>query len=268
MVRAVRPEPSAARQRFALQAAGGGQPEPPCPGPLHRNLRPLASPQAPLGERARSPVGRRFDAFVVHLPACISQQRSYAPMAMSTVPARQLDHVGNPTFLVSTPRWKPTSRGSAPPLNATCTALGNLRPAARMIDAAPLPAMQASPVGQWATRRARKLLGDRFAIARQATAFPLRPGTGSICPVSDPKPLAEAAHSLCAAASVPSGVPRPFRRASSSGDGRFARRRRSVRSHRRGVSPAPSELQHDATQRQPLQARASCPSSMAPASRS
>ena len=77
-----------------------------------KNYDYLSSPQA-------------FHRFVIHLPACISQQGSDPAIAISTVLARQFDHVLDQALFVSTPLWQPTLRGSVLAQNATSPSLRN-----------------------------------------------------------------------------------------------------------------------------------------------
>ena len=102
----------------------GIQPEPPFLWLFHWYFQPLTSPQA-------------FHRFVIHWPACISQQGSDPAIAISTKLALQLNHVSNQAFFVSTPLWQPTLRGSVPAQNATSLSLRNFELVTHMINAGP-----------------------------------------------------------------------------------------------------------------------------------
>jgi hypothetical protein len=71
------------------------------------------------------------------LLACISQQGSDPAIAISTVLARQFDHVLDQALFVSTPLWQPTLRGSVLAQNATSPSLRNFELVAHMINAGP-----------------------------------------------------------------------------------------------------------------------------------
>ena len=75
------------------------EPEPPFLRLFHGHFKPLTPPQT-------------FHTFVIHLPACVSQQGCNPTIAISAVLARQLNHVRNQAFFVSTPVWQPPLRGS------------------------------------------------------------------------------------------------------------------------------------------------------------
>jgi hypothetical protein len=66
---------------------------------FHWYFKPLTSPQT-------------FHTFVIHLPASISQQGCDPTITISTVLARQLDHVRDQAFFVSTSMRYSTLRGS------------------------------------------------------------------------------------------------------------------------------------------------------------
>ena len=102
----------------------GIQPEPPFLWLFHWYFQPLRSPQA-------------FHRFVIHLLACISQQGSDPAIAISTVLARQFDHVLDQALFVSTPLWQPTLRGSVLAQYTADTTLRNFELTAHMIDAGP-----------------------------------------------------------------------------------------------------------------------------------
>jgi hypothetical protein len=68
------------------------QPEPAFLRLFHWHFKPLTSPKP-------------FDTFVIYLPTSISQQGCDPTVAISTVLARQLDHVLYQTFFVSASTW-------------------------------------------------------------------------------------------------------------------------------------------------------------------
>jgi hypothetical protein len=89
---------------------------------LHRHLQSLTFPQT-------------LNTFVIHLPACVSQQGSNPTIAISTVLTRQFDHVcDQPVFVITPPWYSPLCR-SVLAQDATSAALRNLHLAAHMIYA-------------------------------------------------------------------------------------------------------------------------------------
>ena len=82
------------------------EPEPPFLRLFHGHFKPLTPPQT-------------FHTFVIHLPACVSQQGCNPTVAISTVLACQLNHIRDQAFFVSTPMWQSTLCGSVLAQNAT-----------------------------------------------------------------------------------------------------------------------------------------------------
>jgi len=76
-----------------------------------------------------------FHTFVIHLPACVSQKGSNPTVAISTVLARQLDHVCNQAVFIGTPLWHSTLCGSVLAQDTAYTTLRNLHLTAHMINA-------------------------------------------------------------------------------------------------------------------------------------
>ena len=95
-------------------APRGVHPVPPFLWFFHWQFKPLTSPKT-------------FDTFIIYLPACVPQQCSNPTIAISTVLARQLDHISDQAFFVSTPLWQSTLRGSVLAQNATNPSLRNLK---------------------------------------------------------------------------------------------------------------------------------------------
>jgi hypothetical protein len=85
------------------------QPEPAFLGLFHWYFQPLSSPQP-------------FDALVIHMPAGISQQRSYPTIAVAAILSGQLDHVRDKAILISSPHGHLTLCGSVLSQNATRSA--------------------------------------------------------------------------------------------------------------------------------------------------
>ena len=97
------------------------EPEPPLLWLFHWHFKPLASPQA-------------FHTFVIHLPACISQQSSNSAVAISTVLACQLNHIRDQAFFVCPSAWQSALCGSMLAQNATNPSFRNLELTTHMID--------------------------------------------------------------------------------------------------------------------------------------
>ena len=116
--------PSTARQGIAQQCSERDSARAALSLVVSLVLSALTSPQA-------------FHRFVIHLLACISQQGSDPAIAISTVLARQFDHVLDQALFVSTPLWQPTLRGSVLAQNATGLSLRNFELVAHMINAGP-----------------------------------------------------------------------------------------------------------------------------------
>ncbi len=60
-----------------------------------------------------------LNAFVIHLPACVTKQRCNPTVAISAILARQLDHIRDQAVFVSTAFRQPPLRGSVLAQNAT-----------------------------------------------------------------------------------------------------------------------------------------------------
>ena len=71
----------------------------------------------------------------IYLPASVSQQCCNPTIAISTVLARQLDHISDQAFFVSTPLWQSTLCGSVLAQNATNPSLRNLELTTHKINA-------------------------------------------------------------------------------------------------------------------------------------
>ncbi len=115
---------------------------------IHRSSRAVPSwvaslePSAPLAaidvqHACRSPIAWQAIAKqpAERGPASVPQQGRNPAVAIPAELACQLDHVGDQAFLVSTPMWQPTLRGSVLTQDAAHTTFGNLHLAAHMIDA-------------------------------------------------------------------------------------------------------------------------------------
>ena len=111
-------------------------------------------------------------------------------VAIPTVLTRQLDHICDQAFFVSTAFWQSTLRGSVLAQNTANATLRSLHLAANQIDTG-------APLGRF--------LGNRLpgnGRREGFRSFPVRPLTGSICPTSGPRPRDASARSLSAAAST------------------------------------------------------------------
>ena len=98
------------------------EPQSPTPGLPGWYLQPLEPPQP-------------FDPLVVDLPARISQQGRDPPVAVTTVLARQIDHVGNePLFVFTTTRCSALRRAVLTK-NPAGTALRDPQTISHMVDA-------------------------------------------------------------------------------------------------------------------------------------
>jgi hypothetical protein len=76
-----------------------------------------------------------FDTFIIYLPARVPQQCSNPTTAISTVPARQLDHISDQAFFVSKPLWQSTLCGVVLVQNTTNPSLRNLELTTHKINA-------------------------------------------------------------------------------------------------------------------------------------
>ncbi len=84
-------------------------------------LQPLEPPQA-------------LDPLVVDLPAGIPQQSRDTPIAIATILARQLDHVGDKPFLVCAASWHVALGRAILTQNTTGTTLGDPELITDMVD--------------------------------------------------------------------------------------------------------------------------------------
>ena len=89
---------------------------------FHWHFKPLTPPKP-------------FDTFVICLPACVSQLCCNSTIAISTVLARQLDHISDQVFFVSAPFWQSTLCGSVLAQNATNPSLRNLELTTHKVNA-------------------------------------------------------------------------------------------------------------------------------------
>ncbi len=98
------------------------QPEPSLLRLFHWYFEPLTSPQT-------------LNTFVIHLPTRVSQQGCNPTVTISAVLARQLDHICDQAFFVSTTFGQPPLRGSVLAQYPANTTLRNLHLNTHMIDA-------------------------------------------------------------------------------------------------------------------------------------
>jgi hypothetical protein len=91
---------------------------------FHWYFKPLTPPQA-------------FHTFVIHLPTCTSQQSRNPAIAISTVLARQLNHIRDQVFFVSTSLRQSTLCGSVLVQNATNPSFRNLELTTHKVNAGP-----------------------------------------------------------------------------------------------------------------------------------
>jgi hypothetical protein len=89
---------------------------------FHWHFKPLTSPKP-------------FDTFVVHLPACVSQQGRNSTVSISTKLARQLDHVLDQAFFVSASTWQSALCGSVLTQNAANPSFRNLELTTHKVNA-------------------------------------------------------------------------------------------------------------------------------------